>query len=90
MWDRNEAAAGVLTEGTIEMWIKPREYSGILNFNWDDAASSPPAGHIMHLGFNADGKLIYGVWGGNQTKGPVGKTTIPLNKWTHLAVIMNL
>ncbi len=86
MWDRNEAAAGVLTEGTIEMWIKPREYSGILNFNWGDAASSPPAGHIMHLGFNADGKLIYGVWGGNQTKGPVGKTTIPLNKWTHLAV----
>jgi hypothetical protein len=85
-WDRNEAAPGVLTEGTIEMWIKPRQYSGILNFNWRDAVSYPPAGHIMHLGFNADGKLVYGVWGGNGDKGPVGKTTIPLNKWTHVAV----
>lgn len=85
-WDRNEAAPGVLTEGTIEMWIKPRQYSGILNLNWGDAVSHPPAGHIMHLGFNADGKLVYGVWGGNGDKGPVGKTTIPLNKWTHVAV----
>ncbi len=85
-WDRNEAAPGVLTEGTIEMWIKPRQYSGILNFNWGDAVSSPPAGHIMHLGFNADGKLAYSVWGGNLDKGLVGKTTVPLNKWTHVAV----
>ncbi len=85
-WDRNEAASGVLTEGKIEMWIKPRQYSGILNFNWGDAASSPPAGHIMHFGFNADGKLTYSVWGGNLDKGLVGKTTIPLNKWTHVAV----
>lgn len=85
-WDRNEAAPGVLTEGTIEMWIKPRQYSGILNFNWGDAVSSPPAGHIMHFGFNADGKLAYSVWGGNLDKGLVGKTTIPLNKWTHVAV----
>jgi hypothetical protein len=30
--------------------------------------------------------LVYGVWGGNGDKGPVGKTTIPLNKWTHVAV----
>jgi hypothetical protein len=85
-WDRNEAAAGVLTEGTIEMWIKPRQYSGILTFNWGDAASSPQAGYIMHFGFNADGKLTYSVWGGNLDKGLVGKTTIPLNKWTHVAV----
>ncbi len=85
-WDRNEAASGVLTEGRIEMWIKPRQYSGILNFNWGDAVSSPPAGHIMHFGFNADGKLAYSVWGGNLDKGLVGKTTIPLNKWTHVAV----
>ncbi|MDO9097901.1 MAG: LamG-like jellyroll fold domain-containing protein, partial [Candidatus Methanoperedens sp.] len=85
-WDRNEAASGVRTEGKIEMWIKPRQYSGILNFNWGDAASYPPAGHILNFGFNADGKLTYSVWGGNSDKGLVGKTTVPLNKWTRVAV----
>jgi hypothetical protein len=86
-WDRNEAAPGVLTEGTIEMWIKPRQYSIVLlEFNWYDLASSPKAGTILNLQLNADGKLIYGGWGGNYDKAPVGKTTIPLNKWTHIAV----
>lgn len=86
-WDRNEAAAGVLTEGTIEMWIKPRQYSIVLlEFNWYDITSLPQAGTILYLSLNADGKLVYDVWGGNQGKMPVGKTTIPLNKWTHVAV----
>ncbi len=86
-WDRNEAAPGVLTEGTIEMWIKPRQYSiVILEFNWSDLTSLPQAGTILAFELNADGKLAYNVWGGNQGKMPVGKTTIPLNKWTHVAV----
>lgn len=86
-WDRNEAAPGVLTEGTIEMWIKPRQYSTVLlEFNWHDLASSPQAGTILNLQLNADGKLIYGGWGGNYDKAPVGKTAMPLNKWTHIAV----
>ncbi|MCZ7405106.1 MAG: hypothetical protein O8C67_09285, partial [Candidatus Methanoperedens sp.] len=46
----------------------------------------PKAGTILNLQLNADGKLIYGGWGGNYDKAPVGKTTIPLNKWTHIAV----
>ncbi len=87
MWDRNEAAPGVLTEGTIEMWIKPRQYSlTLLHFNWYDTPSPPSAGTIMLFGLNTDGKLTYGGWGGNMDKAPVGKTTIPLNKWTHVAV----
>ncbi len=87
MWDRNEAAPGVLTEGTIEMWIKPRQYSIVLlEFNWYDLTSSPKAGTILNLQLNTDGKLIYGGWGGNYDKAPVGKTNILLNKWTHIAV----
>ncbi len=87
MWDRNEAAQGVLTEGTIEMWIKPRQYSiVILEFNLSDLTSLPQGGTILYISLNADGKLVYDVWGGNQGKMPVGKTTIPLNKWTHVAV----
>jgi hypothetical protein len=86
-WDRNEAASGVLTEGTVEMWIKPRQYSiVILEFNWYDLTSLPQGGTILYISLNADGKLVYDVWGGNQGKMPVGKTTILLNKWTHVAV----
>lgn len=87
VWNRQEAAAGVVTEGTIEMWIKPRQYPlSMLNFNWGDTGTYPSAGHIMHMGLNPEGKLIYGVWGGNGDKSPVGKTTIPVGKWTHVAV----
>lgn len=88
-WDRNEAAPWVLTEGTIEMWIKPRQYSiGILTFNWYDTASSPSSGYILTLGLNPEGKLVYNVWGGwcGTNKIPAGKTVLPLNKWTHIAV----
>jgi hypothetical protein len=87
VWNRQEAAAGVVTEGTVEMWIKPRQYPlNILNFNWGDTATYPPAGHILHMGLNAEGKLIYSVWGGNNDKAPVGRTTVPLGMWTHVAV----
>jgi hypothetical protein len=96
-WNRNEASPGVLTEGKAEMWINPRQYtgisiserdkpSGILTFNWGDTGSAPQAGYIMHLGFTADGKLTYSVWGGNLDTVLVGKTTVLLNKWSHVAV----
>ena|GEM_PF-2979865 len=96
-WNRNEASPGMLTEGSAGVWINPRQYSGIsigergkpsgiLTFNLGDVASPPEAGYIMHLGFTADGKLTYSVWGGNLDNVLVGKTTIPLNKWSHVAV----
>lgn len=89
-WNRHDAAPGILTQGTIEIWIKPRKYPArILNFNWGDATSYPESGHIMHFSVNENGKLGYGGWGGNFDKVPVGKRTIPLNKWTHVAVSWN-
>lgn len=87
-WDRNEAAKGVLTEGTIEMWIKPCSYpSKLLNFNWGDVKSYPSAGHILHLGVEKNKKLALSVWGGNPEKTPPGNRIIPLNQWTHIALI---
>jgi hypothetical protein len=85
-WNRNEAAAGTLTEGRVEMWINPRHYSEILTFNWSDATAIPSAGYILHFGLNADGKLTYSVWGGNLDQNPIGSTVIPLNKWTRVGV----
>lgn len=86
-WERNEIAPGVPTEGTIEMWIKPRRYPiSILNLNWNNESSTPPSGHIMNLGLTNEGKLTYSVWGGNMDKTPAGKSMIPLNEWTHIAV----
>ena len=87
-WNRNEASSGVLTEGRIELWVNPQKYSGsdIVTFNWNNAASLPQAGYILHFGFNADGKLSYSVWGGHLDTALVGKTVIPLNEWTHVAV----
>lgn len=85
-WNRSEAAPGMRTEGRIEMWIQPRQYSGIVTLNWRDAASTPQAGYILHLGLNADGKLAYSVWGGNLDTSLVGKTTIPLDTWSSVAV----
>lgn len=96
-WNRNEATSGMLTEGSVGMWIKPQHYtgisigesgkpSGILTFNWGDSESAPASGYILHLGFTADGKLTYSVWGGNLDTVLIGKTTVPLNKWSHVAV----
>lgn len=86
-WDRNEAASGKLTEGTIEMWVRPRHHPvGILDFNWSDVNDHPPSGHILHIGLTTGGTLSYGVWGGNMDKAPVGKSAVPLDTWTHIAV----
>ncbi len=108
-WNRNEAAHGqvmvfpdgktepIVTEGRIEVWVNPRQYTGIslgergkpqgiLTFEWVDSESALEGGYILHLGFTADGKLTYSNWGGNLDNPLVGKTTIPLNQWTHVGV----
>lgn len=87
VWDRPEAAQGVRTEGTIELWIKPQQYpTNIINFNWRNVSSCPPEGHIGGLSLTDNGRLSYGNWGGNADKTPVGRTVIPLNEWTFIAV----
>lgn len=70
--------------GTIELWIKPNQYGGILHGNWYDLTSYPSSGKVLHFQINEDGKLQYSQW---PTAGYllVGNTTIPLNEWTHIA-----
>lgn len=70
--------------GTIELWIKPVTYGGILVGQWNNTLTPPPAGYVVHFQLNAQGKLVYGQWGG--TGSLTGNTTIPLNVWTHVAV----
>ena len=53
------------TQGTIEMWINPNAANGsILNFNWLDTGSYPPAGHVLHLGL-VNWELSIGGWAWN-------------------------
>jgi len=77
-------------QGTLELWVCPKSYDiSLVNMNWNDANSSPAAGHILHLGINADGKVRAETWtaveGPALTPLPTGSTTIPLNQWTHVA-----
>jgi hypothetical protein len=77
-------------QGTVEMWVYPRKYGiSLLNFNWNNKASSPEAGHILHMGIDASGRLAASTWtsisGPSLGSLPTGKTTIPLNRWAHVA-----
>lgn len=79
-------------QGTVELWVYPNRYNvGLLEFNWNNSASYPSAGHILHLQIDSAGKLTAGTWsaiygpGYTLTPLPTGNTTIPLNQWTHVA-----
>lgn len=76
-------------QGTIEFWLKPRNYgAGILNFNWNNTASYPPAGHVFHLQVGADGKVAIGGWASNPScmYGLSSAVPLQLNQWSHVAV----
>jgi len=89
IWSSNYDPSG--KEGTVEMWVNPRKYNiGLFWFQWNNVNSPPSAGYTLSLGLRSDGKLSSGGWtaisGTPTTPYPVGKTTIPLNEWTHVAV----
>lgn len=84
-------------EGTIELWINPKEYGNILTFQWFKDENPPTTGYIGGVGICREGDprgpagiLCYGVWcyegGPDPGLQPVGATIIPLNEWTHVAV----
>lgn len=76
----------VSSQGTVETWIKPRQYSGILTLQWYDVTYIPSSGYVGHFVLTSEGKLCWSVWNGQGDGYVVGKTTIPLNEWTHIAV----
>lgn len=80
------------TQGTIELWVKPRRHGApILDINWGAEESYPPAGHVLHLQLNQQGNLTIGGWppvcgldpGGS---GFTGNGIVPLNEWSHIAI----
>jgi hypothetical protein len=89
-WPKTYDASG--KQGTVELWVYPMSYGiSLVNFNWKDSMSSPSAGHILHLGIDAAGKLKAETWTAINGPGhalaplPTGHTTLPLNQWTHVA-----
>ncbi|TSA23165.1 LamG domain-containing protein [bacterium] len=76
-------------QGTVEMWVRLRQGppSTILALQWLDVTSSPPWGFVGNLCLTQKGKVAWGVWNDEQRDESFdGKTTIPLNEWTHIAV----
>ena len=87
-WSGNYDPTG--KEGSLDLWVYPKEYNvGLVNFNWFSAGSPPGSGYILHLGIDSNGKLTSSQWasisGPSLIQIPVGNTTIPLNQWTHVA-----
>ena len=75
-------------QGTIEMWIKPRQvtHSALLALEWLDVTSYPQWGRVGSVYLNQEDKLVWSPWNGEGDASIVGKTTIPPNQWTHIAV----
>lgn len=87
-WTDNYDPSG--KAGSVDFWIYPRQYNvGLINLNWYSTYTPPPAGHILHIDLDANGKLYGGAWSAITapalTPLPAGNTTIPLNQWTHVA-----
>ena len=79
-------------EGSVDLWVYPKQYSvGLVNFNWSSTDTPPGGGHILHLTINSEGKLYGGSWsaitGPVLTQLPAGNITIPLNQWSHVAYV---
>lgn len=79
--------ANLKATGTVEMWIFPKKYGkGIFNMNWDYATSNPSFGHVFHLILQNNGKIGLSGWNFEGINGFESTDSIPLNKWTHVAV----
>jgi len=74
--------------GTIEFWLRPSAYGEVLDFNWNNTAVTPPAGHIVHLGLDeGTGQLNFTVWNDKSASPSVhSQAKIALNTWSHIAV----
>lgn len=73
--------------GSLDMWIKPVQYPTlIMDWNWNNVATRPPAGHILEVYVTSEGTFRYQGWGGDMSDLPVGQSIIPTNEWTHVGV----
>jgi hypothetical protein len=76
------------TAGTIEMWVNLKNYSaGIMNFNWNNTTSYPPAGHVLHFQVTAGGNVTTSGWAFNPANmyALTSAAAVPLGQWAHVA-----
>lgn len=78
---------GSLSQGTIELWIKPDVAPsvtpiGLLTVNWSNTATMPGSGYILHMS-TPGGSLQTSAWPGG---GAIGSTSLTSGGvWTHVA-----
>ncbi len=80
--------ASLQQAGTIEAWVNLKSYgASIINFNWYNTTSYPPAGHVLHFQVGTDGKLTTGGWAYNPQDmyGLTSSSAVPLGQWSHVA-----
>jgi hypothetical protein len=76
-------------QGTVEFWLNPNSYDvGLLNFNWANTSSYPPAGHVLHVFLNAAGQVEIGGWAQDPAcmYSLASSSQLPLKRWTHVAI----
>jgi len=76
------------TAGTMVMWVNLKSYNvEIMNFNWNNTTSYPPAGHVLHFQVTAGGGLAVSGWASNPANmySLTSTAAVPLGQWTHVA-----
>ncbi len=80
------SSANLSANGTIELWVYARAADvNLVNFNWNDVPSNPPAGHVLHFVIRS-GKIGVGGWPWNDPNGFFSNSTVPVCQWTHIAL----
>lgn len=79
----NTTAIGVPGHFTIEYWVYPMSTGGSTRYHV--FKQQGPAGGSYYTGINSSNKLVVGTSPGINRI--TSKSTIPLNKWTHVAAV---
>ncbi|MEM8787880.1 MAG: LamG-like jellyroll fold domain-containing protein [Pseudomonadota bacterium] len=80
-------AAYQVTQGTIAIWVRPRDLDDKSVFLSKDARGTKDGGHF-HLGHTSDGKLLlrFAPGDGESNKSWVADVGLAEGQWSHLAV----
>ncbi|MDD3875193.1 MAG: DUF2341 domain-containing protein [Bacteroidales bacterium] len=87
-WLRYGYNANLRDAATFDFWIYPKAYSTpLVDINWSNSATSyPGSGHVFHLDITSSGNISMSNWPGTGLGILVSNESLPLNKWTHVAV----
>jgi hypothetical protein len=72
------------TTGTVEFWMQPAAPGTIMDGNWNNTTTPPPAGHVLYPTIEPDG--TFGAYAyQNSTVGLIAPSPITFGAWTHTA-----